>query len=123
MRMRWEFLLWAAFAAAAATPALGQKAASAPDSVAQGAIPDFSGIWAHPYLTGFEPPASGPGPILNKSRRNGAGNFRELARRLRPTPILKPEAAEVVKKHGEMSLGRPRLSDAQQLARWPGGVP
>jgi hypothetical protein len=35
----------------------------------RGAIPDFSGVWAHPYLTGFEPPASGPGPVRNRSRR------------------------------------------------------
>ena len=27
-------------------------------------IPDFSGIWAHPYLPGFEPPAAGPVPVL-----------------------------------------------------------
>ena len=32
-------------------------------------IPDFSGVWSHPFLTGFEPPASGPGPVRNKSRR------------------------------------------------------
>jgi hypothetical protein len=24
-------------------------------------IPDFSGLWAHPYIPGFEPPAFGPG--------------------------------------------------------------
>jgi hypothetical protein len=23
------------------------------------AIPDFSGVWSHPYLPGYEPPASG----------------------------------------------------------------
>jgi hypothetical protein len=35
-------------------------------------ISDFSGIWAHPSIPGFEPPASGPGPVVNKSRiRNG----------------------------------------------------
>ena len=33
-----------------------------------GSIPDFSGIWAHPSVPGFEPPASGPGPVVNKSR-------------------------------------------------------
>jgi hypothetical protein len=31
-------------------------------------IRDFSGLWAHPYIPGFEPPASGPGPVVNKSR-------------------------------------------------------
>jgi len=32
------------------------------------AIPNFSGIWGHTYL-GFELPVSGPGPVVNKSRR------------------------------------------------------
>ena len=42
-------------------------------------IPDFSGIWSHPYLTGFEPPQSGPGPVKNKSRRpDGVGKFQQL---------------------------------------------
>src|ERR1700675_1423082 len=60
-----------AAAAAAASPALAQ----APAPVGGGAtaqtaasIPDFPGaIWAHPML-GFEPPLSGPGPVVNKKR-------------------------------------------------------
>jgi hypothetical protein len=32
------------------------------------AIPDFSGIWAHPFFPGFEQPLSGPGPVTNRSR-------------------------------------------------------
>src|SRR5471032_3051739 len=48
---------------AAATAAFGQSASVTPPAAA---IPDFSGIWAHPYLTGFEPPASGPGPVTNR---------------------------------------------------------
>src|SRR5580704_1058980 len=84
-------------------------------------IPDFSGIWAHPFLTGFEPPASGPGPVLNRARRNGVGNFQQLVGDY-TNPILKPEAAEIVRKHGEMSLsgiGYPTPSNQC----WPGGVP
>ena len=68
--------------AAAAMPALGQPVVPAS---AQGAasIPDFSGIWAHPYFPGFEPPASGPGPIVNRSRlrggpRDGVGNANQF---------------------------------------------
>jgi hypothetical protein len=38
-------------------------------------IPDFSGVWGHPYWPSFEPPTSGPGPITNKLRGpDGAGN-------------------------------------------------
>lgn len=34
-----------------------------------GSIPDFSGLWSHPYWPGFELPVSGPGPVVNTSRR------------------------------------------------------
>ena len=82
--------------ASAAVPALGQTTAPA-------SIPDFSGIWAHPSL-GFGPPLSGPGPVRNKSRLpSGAGKFDQLVGDY-SDPILKPEAAEIVKKRGEISL-------------------
>src|SRR5271163_2461878 len=72
------------------------------------ALPDFSGIWAHPYFPGFEPPASGAGPILNRSRlrggpRDGIGNANQFVGDY-TNPILKPQAADVVRKHGEISL-------------------
>ena len=31
-------------------------------------VPDFSRVWSHPSLPWFEPPASGPGPVTNRSR-------------------------------------------------------
>jgi hypothetical protein len=103
---RREFLLAATLAAATATPALGQTPApSALTSRAQtvAAIPDFSGIWAHPGL-GFENPISGPGPVRNLSRLpSGASNFNMLVGDFN-NPILKPRAAEIVKKFGEISL-------------------
>jgi hypothetical protein len=112
--------------AAAADRAAGQQAppaAAQADAAKHGAasIPDFSGIWAHPYLTGFEPPAAGPGPVRNRSRRNGVGNFQQLVGDY-ANPILQPWAAEVVKKHGEISsagVGYPTPSNQC----WPGGVP
>jgi hypothetical protein len=123
MRSRGDLHLCIGLAIATATPLiLAQKApAVTPASAAQGAIPDFSGIWAHPYLTGFEPPASGPGPVLNKSRRRGVGNFGQLVGDY-TNPILKPEAAKIVKEHGDLSLagiGYPTPSNQC----WPGGVP
>lgn len=66
------------------------------------AIPDFSGLWARPYL-GFEPPLSGPGPIVNRSRIGGQSNINQFAGDY-TSPILKPQAAEAVKKHGELEL-------------------
>lgn len=89
---------------AAGTSALAQTAAAA--SVAPNAarsMPDLSGIWAHPSL-GFGPPLSGPGPVRNKSRLpSGAGKFDELVGDY-SNPILKPEAADTVRKRGEISL-------------------
>ena len=105
--------------AAATMPAAGQEVppvAEPANSGAQGAasIPDFSGIWGHYSFPGFEPPRSGPGPLLNKSRRRQS--FDDNGLPFRGTnvplvsnntqlvgdygnPILKPAAAEVVKKH------------------------
>jgi hypothetical protein len=76
---RWEFILQVTLLAAAATPALAQTTAPAvgPANSAHVAspIPDFSGVWTHPFWPSFDPPLSGPGPITNKSRRpDGAGN-------------------------------------------------
>jgi hypothetical protein len=72
-------------------------------------IPDFSGLWVHPSVPGFEPPASGPGPVVNRKRfrggpLDGVGDARQRVGDY-TNPILKPQAAEVVKKHGEIELG------------------
>ena len=128
---RRDFLLLVTLAAAAATPPLGQAAAPAvgpAGSEAQSAasIPDFSGIWRHPSLPGFEPPASGPGPVTNRSRfrggpQIGVSNSNQLVGDY-TNPILKPQAAEVVKKHGEISLsGVASPTPSNQC--WPEPVP
>jgi hypothetical protein len=64
--------------------------------------PDLSGHWARPYI-GFEPPLSGPGPIVNRSRILGQSNINQFVGDY-TSPILKPQAAEIVKKHGELEL-------------------
>jgi hypothetical protein len=126
VRLR-NFLFSAILAAAAATPAFGQAVApaagpAASDKPSAASIPDFSGVWSHPYLTGFEIPFSGPGPVLNRSRSpNGVANFQKLVGDY-TNPILQPWAAELVKRHGEISLagiGYPTPSNQC----WPGGVP
>ena len=110
----------------AATSTLGQDLARAdePGGSAEqtsASIPDFSGIWAHLTWPDFEPPLAGPGPVTNRSRRNGVGNSYQLVGDY-TNPILKPQAAEVVKKHGEISLsGVPYPTPSNQC--WPGGVP
>ena len=124
---RRNFLLFIAVAAAA-TSALGQtvKSQVIPTSgVTDGAasIPDFSRVWMHPAFPWFEPPASGPGPVTNRSRwpqRPGDASGSVALPPLPPgvegvsdydqlvgdytNPILQPWAAAVVKKFGEKSL-------------------
>ena len=111
----------------AVLPAFGQDAApparlAETDARSAATIPDFSGVWAHPYFPGFEPPAAGPGPILNKSRLpNGVGNASRFVGDY-TSPILKPQAAEAVKRHGEISLaGGAYPTPSNQC--WPSGVP
>jgi hypothetical protein len=107
---RRDFLFAVALAGAAATSALGA------DGVTQRAasIPDFSGIWAHPAL-GFGPALSGPGPLTNLSRLpSGASNNGRLVGDYR-NPILKPEAAEIVRKRGEISISGKAFPDPDNL--------
>src|ERR1700733_9162211 len=123
---RRDFLLCVALAAAAALPAWGQvaehaagPAGSAPLSGAS--MPDFSGIWAHFGWPDVELPLSGPGPVTNRSRRDGGSNNYQLVGDYTNT-ILKPQAADAVKKHGDISLtGVPYPTPSNQC--WPGGVP
>src|SRR5579864_4290947 len=73
MRRQRNFLPFIALAAAVATPALGQTATSAiglgsGETNGATSVPDLSRIWRHPAFPWFEPPASGPGPVTNKSR-------------------------------------------------------
>jgi hypothetical protein len=122
-----DFLILVTMVSAISTPAWAQAVPPVTGQVESGtrtaaSIPDFSGVWAHPYLTGFEPPASGPGPVRNRSRRpDGVANFQRLVGDY-TNPILQPWAAEVVKKHGEISLaGQGYPTPSNQC--WPGGVP
>src|SRR5258705_6689732 len=51
----------------------------------------YTTLFRSPFLTGFEPPASGPGPVLNTSRsRNGVANFQQLVGDY-TNPILQPQ--------------------------------
>ena len=126
MRRR-NLVLLVGFVTATAAPVLGQTVplpATQADTAFRAAtsIPDFSGVWAHPYFPGFEPPASGPGPIINKSRRrDGVANANQFVGDY-TNPILQPQAAEVIKRYGEISLaGGTYPTPSNQC--WPSGVP
>ena len=86
-------------------------------------MPDFSGVWRHPSLPGFEPLAKGPRPVTNTKRRaaDGASDWNMLVGD-HTNPILKPQAAAAVKKYGEVSLsGVTPPTPATQC--WPMPVP
>jgi hypothetical protein len=112
--MRRDIIIATSAAAALfSSPAFTQQ----PSQVAS--IPDFSGTWVYPFCCGFAPPLSGPGPVINKSLRQQAFDAEGLPipnfqRRGQiswigdyTNPILKPAAAEAVKKKGEKRRGRP----------------
>ena len=125
MNVPGDFLLLATLAAMATTPVLGQDVARVDGSVAA-LIPDVSGVWLHPSIPGFEPLSSGPTSVVNKSRlrsgpQAGTGNVNLLVGDY-TNPILKPEAAEVVKKHGEIQLSGVGYPDPRNQCT-PHGVP
>ena len=65
--------------------------------------PDFSGRWGRNSFD-LEPLPSGPQPLTNLKRRpDGTGDFLQIVGDYN-NPILKPEAAEIVKKRGEISI-------------------
>src|SRR5262249_29425159 len=141
MRTQWNIVLFIAFAAAIAMPALGQTLAAgggSGDATTHATpIPQFAGSWTHPAFPWFEPPASGPGPVTNRSRWpqqpmdasgtialpplppgvEGVSDYDQLVGDY-SNPILQPCAAEVVKKFGEMSLAGVTYENASNQC-WP----
>ena len=101
--------------AAAISPSFGQVVAP------NASLPDFSGVWHRWLRPGLGPPASGHGPVTNRARVNGVSNYNRLVGDY-TNPILKPEAAEIVKKYGDLSLsGAGYPTPSNQC--WPSGVP
>lgn len=94
-----QILMAALLAAAMVFPAHGADTA---------AIPDFSGPWGR-NMFNFEPPDTGPGPIVNLKRLGADAGRSAVDGDPIPlvgdykNPILKPEAAAVVKRNGEYS--------------------
>ena len=127
MDSQWRnFPLVFTLAAAVVTPAFGQAVAPTVGPAGSGEespapIPDFWGLWVH-GLPGFEPLPSGPTALVNRARRpNGTGDILKLVGDY-SNPILKPEAAEVVKRHAE--LGLKGIGDPNPRNQcWPAGVP
>ena len=100
----------------AAVPVFGQAAP------AGRAVPDFSGIWAHPWLPGFEALASGPTALINLSRTPEGRSIQTRLVGDYKNPILKPEAAETVRKFGEQSKAYFGYPNPRNQC-WPNGIP
>jgi hypothetical protein len=120
------FVTFLATCPGAAGPAAGQPAVLAGGSAnisPRTAVPDFSGIWRHGSLPWLVPPASGAGPVTNRSRRqdNGVSNYGQLVGDY-TNPILQPWAAEIVKKKGELSLAGVTFPSPSNQC-WPEPVP
>src|SRR5215471_17296896 len=103
-------LLLSAFIVAAMSPAYAASQSTT--------TPDLSGIWGRGMLF-FEPPASGPGPVPNLVKKPDgsvapADPCCTTVTEWRgdwTSPILKPSAAEAVKKFAERSLSGEVVSD------------
>jgi hypothetical protein len=126
MKVQRNLLVLLALVAVAGPILMRQAAAAAQaDSGSESAlsIPDFSGIWRHGSLPWFVPPASGPGPVTNRSRRkdNGQSDYGQLVGDY-TNPILQPWAAEVVKKKGDLSLAGVTYANPANHC-WPEPVP
>jgi len=97
--------------------AIGMLTALAPPSAAQTAgVPDFSGLWGRDSLH-LESPASGPGPVVNLMHTPGGTQDMNRLVGDYNNPILKPEAAAVLKSRGQMSLDGISVPNPHQLCR------
>jgi hypothetical protein len=133
--MERAFLLSAMLIAGGAVITAFAQNATTTNSTSQSAssVPDFSGPWVYPFCCGFGPALSGAGPVVNKSRtpqraEDGQILPNVLVRNVGQfagdysNPILKPHAAEIVRKHGEIEAsGLPYPTPRNQC--WPEGVP
>ena len=115
MKLR-TLLKAATLAAVAAAPAPAQ---SAPGGAA---LPDFSGIWAHPWLPGFEALPSGPTALVNLARTAKGVSIQTQLVGDYNNPILKPGTAETVRKLGEQSKSHFGFHNPRNQC-WPNGIP
>jgi hypothetical protein len=118
------FLLVVTLTSAAATPVFGQVVAPTVTPASSGteraaSIPDLSGIWGRWFT--FEPPSSGPGPVVSKLRRPDGTMILSVVGDY-TNPILRPEAVATIKKIGEMELSGTVLPNPHNQC-WPEPTP
>jgi hypothetical protein len=106
----------AALVAVAAAPISGQAAPAGATK------PDFSGIWAHPWLPGFEALSTGPTALVNLSRTKDGKSIQTQLVGDYKNPILKAQTAETVRKMGEQSKSYFGFHNPRNQC-WPNGLP
>ena len=121
MTLKPQKVLFVAVLVTAAASGLAEGAPSGAGTNRTTSVPDLSGVWAHSSITGYEPLASGPTSITNLSRRGITSDNRQLVGDYH-NPILNPQAAEIVKRHGEISLSGVGYPTPRNQC-WPGGIP
>jgi len=99
---------------------LGLWSSTAPAQTSS--VPDFSGSWqrAGTFPSTYDPPLSGPGPIIDPQPRGADDALPWLGDHT--NPILKAHAAEVVKKRSDFLRAGGEDLPAYSLC-WPSGVP
>ena len=84
-------------------------------------LPDLSGIWGRNTLN-LEAPLSGNGPIFNITRNEDGTLDTRVPVGDYMNPILKPEAARIVRERGEISLGGDAFASPHNQC-WPEPTP
>ena len=91
------------------------------DERSKPAIPDFTGAWARNSFA-YETPSSGLGPVENITRLPSGARDRTMLVGDDANPILKPEAAEAVRRFGAISRSGKGVPDPNNQC-WPEGPP
>jgi hypothetical protein len=84
-------------------------------------IPDLSGFWGRNSLP-YETPSTGLGPVENASRLSSGARDRTMLVGDTTNPILTPQAAQIVKRFGEISRSGKGFPDPQTQC-WPQSPP
>jgi hypothetical protein len=108
----------------AASAAMLASVHSVPPSIAQqesSPIPDLSGTWGRNTLN-LEAPASGNGPIFNVTRNEDGTLNARIPVGDDANPVLKPEAAAILRQRGEISLSGEAFPSPHNQC-WPEPTP